>query len=1228
MAAAAAARGGLPSPSQLQSILRRQQQQLVPQPESHDSDSPGPPPTLSPPPLFFAASLADAVPSSSDAMLVSSSLPPLDLRHTDAKSNAALPPALRRYTSMASPSEPSPPLLASPAASVGSAVQVAIRLRPMFAGAAESGGSQTADSTPTDTAGSFSTAFSRARTREAVVVSGQSRKAARDSAHADICGTEVVVSGRKKFSFNTALPGHVSQQHVYTTLVAPLVEQFLEGFNVTVMAYGQTGTGKTYTMGSAREYVSFDELGGSESEDTPASERPTIVIQDTPSGSVRFTENRQTSATDMNLLSSRSHAIFTVNLRQTIPTGLDAGRAGQRTVFSRFNFVDLAGSERLQRTGSVGARQREGIFINSGLLALGNVISALANRVKNIATVNVEADDLDNETRRLRVLVGQLQEKLDLLRLEKSTPDAEADALRDENRSLRRQLEEQREEILRVKAFSDYLSNELAYVQSEASLSVFSGASTSGTETPAFDSVSDEAESIASAVPESVADSESSLGSKIPLPRSMNRASVGMTSPSPVPGVLDSSGRASPMSVRTITQLSQAQGAVTFRAQTPVAETLSPAADPSSLPVLNAAAGTAAPPPAAWRADLERQLRRARFDLRETASAAQDYLRQVEVLQARCARLQSAADFVEMELAGVRERARFAEAEVVELRGKLESAEISLGGLNDLSRQLAEQEARERVVEKKWHDTEKEVAVYRAKVHHLETELASLKDSRNGFAEADGNKVPSSFAQGTLNQEQSASNLSESPAAGEAILPGSVFGAVSSLLGRFGGVELPGDQETGVLPPSSTEEQLPNEIYRLRERVKELQDELDRGRTVTASKSFDRPESSRTSYDFYLGDEHARPLSSFGSADGLRRELAERRRRTPDGQRGSDIELTGLILTETSHRLRQLRPKASTASMDSLRAAQADALASRLRLERLSSHRELVTRTAEQATKLAAVLAWVRTKLAGLADATSDEGRYVGDEDDNDGDGDDAVVAGVQAQLERLVHARRREKAAVQRLRGRVAELEAARDAAAELSRWLLDELDRRQRQAAAASATAISVRQSTSGVPDDAPRLAAAFPAAIPAALPATAPAAQRSSSSRARRWLGGGLLIPMRPSTSTSTSVPSPATAATASAAAAPSPRPSSSYSFAAPSPPAQAPPSPCLPQASVMRSAPRCASPPAMHRAPSPVRGRLGFLERLARRRSRPQRTGAAAGSGAWYRSRSASPFVQAA
>ena len=57
---------------------------------------------------------------------------------------------------------------------------------------------------------------------------------------------------------------------------------------------------------------------------------------------------------------------------------------GKKNVLSsRFHFVDLAGSERAQRTGNQGERFKESISINSGLLALGNVISALAERRKD-----------------------------------------------------------------------------------------------------------------------------------------------------------------------------------------------------------------------------------------------------------------------------------------------------------------------------------------------------------------------------------------------------------------------------------------------------------------------------------------------------------------------------------------------------------------------------------------------------------------------------------------------------------------------------------------------------------------------------------------------------------------------------------------------------------------------------------------------------------------------------
>ncbi|KAH0900169.1 hypothetical protein HID58_049737 [Brassica napus] len=93
---------------------------------------------------------------------------------------------------------------------------------------------------------------------------------------------------------------------------------------------------------------------------------------------------RATACTNMNSQSSRSHAIFTITLEQkkfSSSLGTTEG-GGEDILCAKLHLVDLAGSERAKRTGADGMRLKEGIHINKGLLALGNVISALGDERK------------------------------------------------------------------------------------------------------------------------------------------------------------------------------------------------------------------------------------------------------------------------------------------------------------------------------------------------------------------------------------------------------------------------------------------------------------------------------------------------------------------------------------------------------------------------------------------------------------------------------------------------------------------------------------------------------------------------------------------------------------------------------------------------------------------------------------------------------------------------------
>jgi kinesin family protein 11 len=214
--------------------------------------------------------------------------------------------------------------------------------------------------------------------------------------------------------------------------------QVISGFNCTIFAYGQTGTGKTYTMsGDITDSLPlpdaagiiprvlhglFQKLEGEEDaetsvkcsfielyneelrdllstddnvklkiyEDQKKGQTATLVqgmeechiktaskgLQLLKSGS----HKRQVAATKCNDLSSRSHTVFTltVYIRRTSETGEDFVSAG------KLNLVDLAGSENIQRSGAENKRAAEAGLINKSLLTLGRVINALVDRGSHI----------------------------------------------------------------------------------------------------------------------------------------------------------------------------------------------------------------------------------------------------------------------------------------------------------------------------------------------------------------------------------------------------------------------------------------------------------------------------------------------------------------------------------------------------------------------------------------------------------------------------------------------------------------------------------------------------------------------------------------------------------------------------------------------------------------------------------------------------------------------------
>ncbi|XP_073348620.1 kinesin-like protein KIF3C [Pagrus major] len=234
---------------------------------------------------------------------------------------------------------------------------------------------------------------------------------------------------QKTFTFDGVYDANSKQRDLYDESVRPLIDSVLAGFNGTIFAYGQTGTGKTYTMQGAwmdpekrgvipnafdhifthisrsqsdRQYLvraSYLEIyleevrdlldpkhGNARALELRESPESGVYVRDLTScvcKSIKEIEEvmnmgnqaRAVGATDMNEHSSRSHALFliTVECSQPGPDGRKHIRVG------RLNLVDLAGSERQAKTGVQGERLKEAAKINLSLSALGNVISALAD---------------------------------------------------------------------------------------------------------------------------------------------------------------------------------------------------------------------------------------------------------------------------------------------------------------------------------------------------------------------------------------------------------------------------------------------------------------------------------------------------------------------------------------------------------------------------------------------------------------------------------------------------------------------------------------------------------------------------------------------------------------------------------------------------------------------------------------------------------------------------------
>ncbi|XP_027454313.1 centromere-associated protein E isoform X6 [Zalophus californianus] len=234
------------------------------------------------------------------------------------------------------------------------------------------------------------------------------------------------VDGSKSFNFDRVFHSNETTKNVYEEIAVPIIDSAIQGYNGTIFAYGQTASGKTYTMMGSEDYlgvipraihdifqkikkfpdrefllrVSYMEIYNETITDLlcDTQKMKPLVIREDFSRNVYVADlteevvytsemalkwitkgekNRHYGITKMNQRSSRSHTIFRMIL-ESREKGEPSNCEGSVKV-SHLNLVDLAGSERAAQTGAEGVRLKEGCNINRSLFILGQVIKKLSD---------------------------------------------------------------------------------------------------------------------------------------------------------------------------------------------------------------------------------------------------------------------------------------------------------------------------------------------------------------------------------------------------------------------------------------------------------------------------------------------------------------------------------------------------------------------------------------------------------------------------------------------------------------------------------------------------------------------------------------------------------------------------------------------------------------------------------------------------------------------------------